>query len=310
MNDLLDITNEIKLALNRNEPAVAIESSVIAQGLPAGINVETALKMEDAARRGGAVPATVGVIGGRLRIGLTREEMELIGDGHAAKVAARDIPYAVAHKLDGGTTVSATMRIAVPAGIPVIVTGGIGGVHRGFADSLDISADLWELAHTPAVVVCSGVKAVADITATAEWLETHGIPVYGFGTDEFPAFYSRSSGIPIPRVDSPEELAGVLKVAFGAVGLRSAVLVAVPIPEENEVDASAAVEQAVREADQQGIKGKMLTPYLLRRVAELTDGKSLQANVALLVNNAGVAAAIAAAMERQSRRRIGFLPRE
>ncbi|MGC8863506.1 MAG: pseudouridine-5'-phosphate glycosidase [Armatimonadota bacterium] len=306
MIDPLDVSHEIKLALNRNEPVVAIESSVIAHGLPPKVNVETALQMEDAVRQAGATPATVGVIGGKLRVGLTRDEIGLLGNGKAAKIAARDIPYAVSRELDGGTTVSATMRIAAAAGIGVIATGGIGGVHRGFGESLDVSADLWELAHTPGVVVCSGVKAVADVQATAEWLETHGVPVYGYRTDEFPAFYSHSSGIPVQRVDSAQDFAGVLKIAVGALGIRCAVLACVPIPNDSEFDAASAIDQAVREADDQGVKGKALTPFLLKRVSELTSGESMRANIALLLNNAKAAGEIACALTQEARRRVGF----
>ncbi len=308
MDGPFDVSHEVKCALNRNEPVVALESSVIAQGLPAGLNVRASREMDEAIRQCGAMPATVGVIGGKLKVGLTHKEIELLGNGEAAKVAARDLPHAVARKLDGGTTVSATIRIATAVGISVVATGGIGGVHRGFADSLDISGDLWELAHTSAVVVCSGVKSVADVSATLEWLETHQVPVYGYQTDEFPAFYSRSSRIAVPEIDSADNLAGVLKVAFGGLGTRCSVVVGVPIPSENEIDTAAATDQAVREAEVRGIRGKALTPYLLSRVGELTGGKSVEANVVLLVNNARAAAEIAVALGEEARRRIGFLP--
>jgi pseudouridine-5'-phosphate glycosidase len=304
MENPFDISHEIKSALNRNEPVVALESSVIAHGLPSGVNVRTALEMEEAVRQCGATPATIGLIGGKLRVGLEREEIELLGKGEAAKIAARDIPYAIARKLDGGATVSATTRIAAAAGISVIVTGGIGGVHRGY--SHDISADLWELAHTPAVVVCSGVKAVADVPATMEWLETHGVPVYAYRTDEFPAFYSGSSGIAVPKIECADDLAGVLKVAVGGLGMRCAAVIGVPIPKENAIDAGPAIDQAVREAEEQGIRGKALTPYLLKRVGELTGGKSVDANIALLVNNARAAGEIAVALNEDARRRVGF----
>jgi len=307
MEDPLDISHEIRSALNRNEPVVALESSVIAHGLPVGVNVRTAIEMEENVRQGGAVPATVGLIGGKLRVGLSREEIEALGKGGAAKIAARDIPYTVARKLDGGTTVSATVRIAAAAGINVVATGGIGGVHRGFAESHDVSADLWELARTLVVVVCSGVKSVADTPATMEWLETHGVPVCGFQTDLFPAFYSRSSGIAVPKIESAVDLAGVLKLAVGAFGMRCAVIIGVPIPKENEIDASAAIDQAVHEAGERGIKGQALTPFLLNRVGELTGGKSLEANTALLANNARVAGEIAVTLTEDAQRRMGFV---
>ena len=192
MQDSFEVSHEISSALSRSEPVVALESCLIAHGLPGEVSVRTALEMEERVREAGAVPATIGLIEGKIRLGLTREEIERLAAGGAAKIAVRDMPYSIARKLDGGTTVSATMRIASAAGIQVVATGGIGGVHRGYAESLDISADLWEIARTPAVVVCSGVKAIADIPASLEWLETHGVPVYGYETDVFPAFYSHT----------------------------------------------------------------------------------------------------------------------
>jgi len=251
--------------------------------------VETALAMEDAVRQAGGVPATVGVTEGKMRVGLTREEIEKLGQGGAAKVAVRDIPYAVQSKLYGGTTVSATARIACAAGINVMATGGIGGVHRDSAAN-DISADLWEMTRTPIVIVSSGPKAVLDVPATAEWLETHSVPVYGFQTDEMPAFYSRSTGIGIPSFDSVRALADTINCALGVVPLRTAVLVAVPIPEADEIDISKELDAAAKEAAESGIRGKDLTPWLLNRVATLTGGKSIAANTALLKNNARVAA--------------------
>jgi pseudouridine-5'-phosphate glycosidase len=198
------------------------------------------------------------------------------------------------------------MRIASAAGIQVVATGGIGGVHRGYAESLDISADLWEIARTPVVVVCSGVKAIADIPASLEWLETHGVPVYGYETDVFPAFYSRSSGLPAPRIDSVCDLVEVLKVAAATLGLRCGVVLGVPIPEADEIDVSSSIEQAVREASEKGIAGKALTPYLLNRVGELTGGRSVDANTALLRHNAQVAGEIAVALAEDTGRRMGF----
>jgi len=307
MKDPLDISHEISSALNRNEAVVALESSVIAHGLPAPVNVETAMAMEEAVRQAGATPAIIGVIEGKVRVGLTREEIEKLGQGTAAKLAARDIGYAAFAKLDGGTTVSATARIASAAGISVMATGGIGGVHRDSASTNDVSADLWEMVRTPIVIVASGPKAVLDVPATAEWLETHSVPVYGYGTDELPAFYSRRSGIRIPRFDGVEELADLIRLAFGAMGVRSAILVTAPVPEADEVDVTAEIDSAAREANQKGIRGTELTPWLLRRVGELTGGRSQQANVALLANNARVAGELAVALAEDSRRRMGFV---
>lgn len=307
MQDPLEISREIKSALNRNEPVVALESSVIAQGLPSPVNVETALAMEAAVREAGAVPATIGIIEGKIKLGLSAEEIERLGKGGAAKASVRDIPYLLAKKEDAGTTVAATMRIAAGAGINVMATGGIGGVHRGFGESFDISADLWELARTPMLVVCSGAKAIVDIPATMEWLETHSVPVYGLGVEEMPAFYSRSSGIRVPKVDDVCELCALVKATVASLGMRSGVLIAAPVPEEDEAKSSAtAIEQAVREAADKGIKGAALTPYLLSRVSELTDGKSQQANISLLKNNARIAGEIASALAEDTRRRMGF----
>lgn len=308
MPDALNISQEVASALSRNQGVVALESSLIAHGLPANVNTTTAIEMEEAVRAANCIPATIGIIEGEVKIGLTKEEIERLGEGKAAKICARDIPYAIAKKLDGGTTVSATARIANAAGIVIMATGGIGGVHRGFAESLDISSDLWELARTPIIVVCSGVKAILDVAATAEWLESHSVPVYGFGTDELPAFYSRSSGIKVPKVESADELAEMLKTSGWAFGLRSAVLIAVPIPEEAELDITDKIEQAMSDADDKGVNGKDFTPYLLKKVDELTGGKSVKSNAVLLKNNAKVAGEIARAIsEATSNRRIGFL---
>ena len=307
MKDPLDISHEVSSALNRNDPVVALESSVIAQGLPSPVNVETALAMEMIICEAGAAPATIGVIGGKVRVGLTREEIAKLGQGNAAKLAVRDTPNAVVAALDGGTTVSATARIASAAGIGVMATGGIGGVHRDGARSHDVSADLWEMARTPIIIVSSGPKAVLDVPATAEWLETHSVPVYGYETDELPAFYSRSSGIKIPRFDCMKTLAEVIRLGFGAMGMRSAILVVVPVPEADEIDVSGEIEQAARQAAESGIAGKELTPWLLKRVGELTAGRSLAANVALLKNNARIAAELAVALLDDAGRRMGFV---
>lgn len=292
--------------MNRNQAVVALESSVIAHGLPSPVNVETALAMEQTVRDAGAVPATIGVIEGKIRVGLTKDEIERLGQGKAAKLASRDLPYAVHKKLDGGTTVSATVRIACSAGITVMATGGIGGVHRDSASTHDVSADLLELARLPVVAVSSGPKAVLDVPATAEWLETYGVAVYGYQTDELPAFYTRSSGVKIPNVESVKEMAKIIGLSMGTMAVRSGILVAVPIPEGDEIDISGEIEKAAAEAADQGIRGKDLTPWLLGRVGELTGWASLKANVALLKNNARVAAELAKALLEDLRPRMGF----
>ncbi|MCE5197664.1 MAG: pseudouridine-5'-phosphate glycosidase [Armatimonadota bacterium] len=306
MQNPLDISHEISSALNCNKPVVALESSVIAQGLPSPVNVDAALAMEQAVKDAGAVPATIGLIDGRVKVGLSEEEIRKLADGTAAKAAVRDIPYILAHGLNGGTTVSATARVAAVAGIPVMATGGIGGVHRGASETFDVSADLWELTRTPVIIVCSGIKSVLDILATMEWLESHSIPVYGFGTGEMPAFYSRSTGIKVPNVTDASDLVNILKLSATAVGTRAA-LIGVPIPKADEIDVSTQIDEAAAEAAKNKIMGKDLTPYLLNRVGELTGGKSIQANIALLKNNARTAAEIAGAMFSEADRRMGFI---
>ena len=267
---------------------------------------ETALALEEIIREAGATPASVGMIEGRIKVGLSKEEIKRLGKGKAPKVAVRDIPYAVARKTDGGFTVSSTIRIASASGILVMATGGIGGVHRGAAESFDISADLWELARTPIIVICSGPKAVLDISATMEWLETHGVPVYGYETDEMPAFYSRSSGIKVPKANGARDVAEIAKVAGSATGARTATIVAVPVPEADEFLAAPFVSKAIDEAAKKNITGKDLTPYLLKRVGELSEGKSVECNIALLKNNARAAAEIAKALFEEAGHRIGF----
>jgi len=300
--NILLIRPQINRARQQCQPLVALESTVIAHGLPFPQNVETALRLEEVVREEGAVPATIGIIGGTLRVGLSPEEIErLATSGNVRKVSRRDLPLVVAHQEDGATTVAATMWIAHQAGISVFATGGIGGVHRGQsfdklrAQPLDVSADLPELAQTPIAVVCSGAKAILDLPLTLEWLETHGVPVLGYGTDEFPAFYSRHSGLPVDaRVDTPQEAAAIFR-AQRALGLPAALLIAVPVPTEAELPAAvmeAAIAAALAAAEEQGIRGKALTPFLLAEVSRRTGGASLRANLALLENNARVAARI------------------
>jgi pseudouridine-5'-phosphate glycosidase len=286
------------------EPTVALESTVISHGLPYPANLETARRMERAVREAGAEPRTIAVLKGEVKVGLTWEELEYLARAKdVRKLSRRDLPIAVGLRQDGATTVAGTMYLAARAGIAVFATGGIGGVHRGHP--FDVSADLQELARTPVVVVCAGAKAILDLPATLEVLETMGVPVLGYETDEFPAFYSRRSGLPVDQqVKSPEEVAEVY-LAQRALGLPTGMLVTVPVPEEAEVpreEVEPAIERAVAEADEKGIKGKALTPFLLARISDLTGERSLRANLALLENNARVAARIALAINSGGRR--------
>ncbi|HSU25163.1 MAG TPA: pseudouridine-5'-phosphate glycosidase [Pyrinomonadaceae bacterium] len=294
----LNFNDEVSGALHFERPIVALESTVIAHGLPYPKNIETARRMEQAVRDSGAVPATVGVFGGEIYAGLNDGQLELLAkskDIH--KLSRRDMPVAVAKKLNAATTVATTSFIAHAAGIKVFATGGIGGVHRGSGN--DVSADLPELAQTPIIVVCSGAKIVLDLPATREWLETYGVTVLGWQCDELPAFYSRGSGLKIDqRVETPGEVAAIA-AARNDLGMSSAVIVAVPVPAAAEVP-SAEVEKLLAEslkaANQQGIKGSEVTPFLLSRLSERSNGKTLDANIALLENNARVAAEIACAL--------------
>ena len=279
-------------------PAVALESTVISHGLPYPQNLELAQAMETIIRAAGAEPRTVAILGGELLAGLTPEQLHhLATAADVRKVSRRDLPIVVARRQDGATTVATTMWIAHRFGIQVFATGGIGGVHRG--DGSDISADLQELAQTPVIVVCAGAKAILDLPATLEYLETHGVTVVGYGTDELPAFYSRSSGLPVDvRCDSPAEVAAIWQ-AKQRLGLPGGLLVTVPIPAADEIPAgeiAPAIEQAVAEAAAQGLRSAAVTPFLLTRLAEITGERSLRANLALLQNNARVAAAIAVAL--------------
>jgi pseudouridine-5'-phosphate glycosidase len=284
-------------------PRVALESTVISHGLPYPHNLRLARRLEQTVRTQGAEPATVAVLAGQLRAGLTDLELQHLATApNVRKVSRRDLPIVVARHLDGATTVAATMFVAHHFGIPVFSTGGIGGVHRGWP--FDVSADLPELAQTPVIVVCSGAKAILDLPLTLEWLETHGVPVVGYQTDEFPAFYSRSSGLPVDvRVEEPAEVAA-LYVAQRQLGLSAGLLVCVPIPAQAELARDVvepAIQQALAEAEQTEIRGKALTPFLLARISELTGQASLHANLALLENNARVAAQIARALDEASR---------
>jgi pseudouridine-5'-phosphate glycosidase len=288
----------VRAALKAGAPVVALESTVIAHGLPWPENLALARQLEDTVRHNGAVPATIAVLDGTMRVGLDPDQVEQIARGHEIpKLNRRDLAIAIADRRNGATTVSATMLIAHAAGIRVFATGGIGGVHRG--DRTDVSADLPELARTPMVVVSAGAKAILDLPATLEWLETHGVPVLGYGTSEFPAFFSRSSGLRLEaRVESAEEVARVARAAWRN-GLESAVLVVVPCPEAVALPTGtmeAAVTRAIAQAQEAGVSGKALTPFLLRQVSEITGGESRAANRALLEQNAEVAAQVAVAM--------------
>jgi pseudouridine-5'-phosphate glycosidase len=293
---------EVQAALRAHRPVVALESTVISHGLPWPDNAQLARRMEDVVRAGGATPATIAVLNGQITIGLTGEQIDHLSQAPGIlKVSRKDYAAALAQKRDGATTVAGTMMAAHWAGINVFATGGVGGVHRG--NSTDISADLPELAQTPVVVVCAGAKAILDLPATLEWLETHGVPVIGYGTDEFPAFYSRESGLKLEaRADSPEEVAALARALWGELGLRSGLLVCAPCPAEAARPAEEmerAIALALQDAEAQNVRGKVVTPFLLARVSELTHGESKAANLALLENNARVAAQIAAALAKR-----------
>ncbi len=301
MNRYLDLTDEVKDALKTGKPVVALESTIISHGMPYPKNVQTAVAVEEVIRKNGAVPATIAIIGGRLKVGLTPEQLEYFGKKGTAitKVSRRDIPMIVAKKEDGATTVAATMMIAAMAGIQVFATGGIGGVHRGAETTMDISADLDEFTKTPVMVICAGAKAILDLNLTMEYLETKGIPVFCYQTDELPAFYTRHSGIKAPfRADSPEELASI-RNAKNELGIQGGFIVANPIPQEYSMDPkriNAAIDQAIEEMNKLGIHGKETTPYLLDKVQKLTGGDSLESNIRLVLNNAALAAKIAAGL--------------
>lgn len=295
MNQFLSISPEVEAALKEGKPVVALESTIISHGMPYPQNVETAMRVEQAIRDNGAVPATIAIIGGRLKAGCTAEEIEYLGKQgqKVTKASRRDLPVLVARKADGATTVTTTMIIAAMAGIKVFATGGIGGVHRGAETTMDISADLEELAQTPVMVICAGAKSILDLGLTLEYLETKGVPVIGYGTEELPAFYTRHSGFGVDyRIDTPEELAEAFHAKL-ALGLRGGMLVTNPIPEEFSMPADVinkAIDEAIAEANRLGIRGKQSTPFLLAKVKELTGGDSLAANIQLVLNNARLAA--------------------
>ena len=301
LNAYLDIAPEVKAALESGKPVVALESTIISHGMPYPQNVETALNVEKIVRDNGAVPATIAIIGGRLKAGLSEEEITYLGKkGYAVtKASRRDLPVLVARGEDGATTVATTMIIAEMAGIRVFATGGIGGVHRGAEVTMDISADLAELAQTGVMVVCAGAKSILDLGLTLEYLETKGVPVIGYQTEELPAFYTRKSGFGVDyRLDTPEEVAAAFRAKL-EMGLRGGMLVTNPIPEQYSMDPDVinrAIEEALTDAKAQGIHGKATTPFLLAKIKDITGGDSLASNIRLVYNNAELAAKVAASL--------------
>ena len=297
LSDYLDIHPDVENAIKNNEPVVALESTIISHGMPYPKNVETALMVEETVRLNKAVPATIAIINGKLKVGLTNDEIEYLATNEEVKkVSRRDLPITVAQKLSGSTTVASTMIIASLAKIAIFATGGIGGVHRGAENTMDISADLEELANTNVCVVCAGAKAILDLGLTLEYLETKGVPVIGYKTSELPAFYSSESGFDVDyKIDSAQEIAEILKTKWD-LSLDGGVLVTNPIPVAFELETGVmndAINQAIIEADNNKISGKKITPYLLSKVNEITQGNSLEANIKLIQNNADLAAKIA-----------------
>ncbi len=299
----LKISNEVKEALANGRAVVALESTIISHGMPYPQNVETAFKVEDEVRKWGAVPATVAIINGVPTVGCSREEIECLGKAglSATKVSRRDMPIVVSKGLNGATTVAGTMILAEKAGVKIFATGGIGGVHRGAEKTMDISADLEELAMTDVTVVCAGAKSILDLNLTMEYLETKGVAVIGYGADELPAFFTRKSGIKVGyRMDSPKEIAEAL-YAKGDMGLRGGMLITNPIPEEYSMDVDVineAIDLAIAEADKKGIKGKDITPFLLDKIQKITGGNSLNSNIELVLNNARLASQIAVELSK------------
>ena len=296
----LDYSEEVAAALKEGQPVVALESTIIAHGMPFPQNLETAQQVEQLIRDEGAVPATMAILHGRVKAGLNRDDLHHLATAKdIAKASRRDLPILMAQGKSAATTVAATMICAQMAGVRIFATGGIGGVHRGGAATFDISADLQELARTSVAVISAGAKAILDLELTLEYLETHGVPVIGVATDEFPAFYSRSSGLAVPyRLDTPKAIADMLRTKW-ELGLEGGALIANPIPEAASLpreDIQKLIDQAIEEADAQGIKGKALTPFLLGRIAKLSEGESLVSNIELVYHNAKLAAQIACAM--------------
>jgi pseudouridylate synthase len=306
MREPFIISPEIKHALNYNKPVVALESSYFANGLPKEVNIEAVNKVEQSVKDMGAFPASIAIIEGEVKIGLSENEIKLLAQGDSKKAGVRDIPLAVLEKWNAGTTVSAAARIASAAGIGILATGGIGGVHIGFDKTLDISSDLWELARNSIVVICSGAKSILDISATCEWLETYSIPIYGLNTSEMPAFYSRKSGINIPEIKDIDRFVQMLNNC-PQLGMKTSTILAVPVPEEYELDINDVISDALESAKMQNISGKQLTPFLLAFIADNTNGKATSTNIALLVNNAKTASQIASKLANECERRMGFI---
>jgi len=294
-NSYLSISPEVAQALKEHKPVVALESTIISHGMPYPQNVETALRVEQVIRDNGAIPATIAIIGGKLKAGCSKEEIEYLGKKGLAvtKASRRDLPVLIARGEDGATTVTTTMIIAAMAGIKIFATGGIGGVHRGAETTMDISADLEELAMTPVMVICAGAKSILDLGLTLEYLETKGVPVIGFGTEELPAFYTRHSGFKVDyRIDTPKELADAFRAKMD-MGLQGGMLVTNPIPEQYAMPKEVidkAIDAAIAESVELGIKGKETTPFLLAKIKDLTGGDSLDSNIQLVLNNARLAA--------------------
>lgn len=301
MKKFLKISYEVERALRYSKPVVALESTLIAQGLPYPLNVETAMKMEEAVKESGAIPATIAVIDGECIVGLTKEQVEEIGNGSrkVLKVGAGELPYALGKGLCAATTVSATAWIASLCKIRVFATGGIGGVHRGAENTFDISQDIKTMSQIPVIIVCAGAKSILDLPKTVEMLESSGVLCVGFQTDEFPAFYSRKSGITLNfRVDSPEETAKIFKAKL-EIGTLSSILIGNPVPEEDEIpvkDIEKIIESAISDSKEEKVSGKELTPYLLNAISKKSEGKSLKTNISLLINNARLAGKIANAV--------------
>lgn len=297
----IQIAKEVQYAINQTQPVVALESTIITHGMPYPQNVETALRVEKEVRNAGAIPATIGIIEGKLVAGLSTDEIETLGKlgNQVAKASRRDLAVLMAKQKHGATTVAATMIIAQLAGIKIFATGGIGGVHRNAGTTFDISADLQELTRTDVAVVCAGAKSILDIGLTLEYLETYGVPVLGYQTDDFPAFYTRKSGYKVDyNIASVTEIASILKLKWGIPTLSGGAIIANPIPEANSLNKGImdrAIDKALEQAANLGVKGKAITPYLLAEIEKITDGESLNANIALVLNNANLAAKIAVA---------------
>ena len=296
----LDIAPEVAKALEQGKAVVALESTIISHGMPYPRNVETALTVEETVRKNGATPATIAILNGRVKVGLSGEELEYLGKSGSKviKTSRRDIPFVVSQKKDGATTVASTMIVAALAGISVFATGGIGGVHRGFESTMDVSADLEELAQTSVAVVCAGVKSILDIGRTLEFLETKGVPVVGYKTDKLPAFYARESDFGVDyRIDDPVSLAEAMHTKW-QLGMAGGLIIGNPVPEADAIPSDEIdqfIDEAIAEMDQKKITGKNTTPFLLARVAEKTAGRSLDTNIKLVLNNAALAAQIAVA---------------